>query len=148
MGYKKIQGRGGQSKSEDEHLKKHHGLYLPMLIKPCDGIPVYSNYSIGAAQVFSFRAQFIIDYCSDIVGTEIIDRLYTNVLPVDLKQLGEDIRKIAKKYAHDNKVDFVEEFRSSNFEDDSPELKAHILFAMEKWCGFWADQGHGAEADY
>lgn len=134
--------------TEDQHIKKYYGSYLPPLTPVCDGIPVYSNSAINAAAIHSFRGQFIVDDCADIVGEEIIGRLYTSALAKDLLELGEDLYRIARRYSSDNDVEFVEAIRTSDAEEKTPELNAHILFAAARWCEYWGSRGHGFEADY
>jgi hypothetical protein len=143
--FRKLENPG---ETEDEHIEKYFGQYLPQLIAPCDGIPMYSNSAINAASRQSFRGQFIVDDCADIVGQEIIDRLYTSSLAKELLQLGEDIYSIAKEYSKTNGVEFTEDLKVSDAEEKSPELNAHILFSLAKWCKFWGSKGHGFEADY
>lgn len=134
--------------TEEEHINRFYGQYLPQLLKDCDGIPVYSNSAINAAPIYSFRGQFIVDDCADIVGQGIIDRIHTSGLDEKLTQLGYDLYEVAKHYATSQNVEFTEHIRVSDAEDKTPELNAHILFSASKWCSYWGTRGHGFEADY
>ncbi|MDX3775755.1 hypothetical protein QE250_16705 [Chromatiaceae bacterium AAb-1] len=136
------------SETEEEHIQRYYGQYLPQLTPASDGVPIYSNSAINAAAIYSFRGQFIVDDCAEIVGEGIVNRLYTSLLAKDLVQLGEDLYQVAEQYSKENNVEFTENIATSDAEDKTPELNAHILFSAAKWCKFWGSRGHGFEADY
>jgi hypothetical protein len=136
------------SETEQEHIKRHYGVYLPKLSLPSDGIPVYSNSGFGIASIHSFRGQFLVDECSDIAGSKLIERLYGNCLSKDALALSNKFIAVTKEYAGKNNVDYVANLRSIDADEKSPEMNAHILFSFCKWLRFWSENGHGFEADY
>ncbi|PTY38436.1 hypothetical protein BGP77_12045 [Saccharospirillum sp. MSK14-1] len=139
---------GIADQTEEEYLQKHHGVYVPRLTKPCDGIPVYSNSGLNMAAIHSFRGQFVVEDCSELVGVSNLDRLYQNTLAEDALLLAEDIQTLAKTYALKEGVAYVEHLKSVDAADTSAAQNAHILFSLAKWLRYWGFRGHGFEADY
>src|SRR5262249_55417693 len=57
--------------TEPEWLAKLHGFFVVDLVRPCDGIPRYSNGTPGGyIERFSIRAQFLTD-CEYIIGSSL-----------------------------------------------------------------------------
>jgi hypothetical protein len=136
------------SETEEEHIKRHYGIYLPRLSPASDGIPVYSNSALGIASIHSFRGQFIVDDCSNIVSPELIESLYSNCMSEDAVALSGQFFGVANRYAIEHKVEHVENLQKVEAEEKSPEMNAHILYSFSKWLRFWGEHGHGFEADY
>lgn len=135
-----------KNKSEEQFLEELKGHYVVALATPCDGIPVYSNGPFGYVELFSFRAQWIVIECRDIVGYALIERCYRSYLARDLMSLGKDVLERAAAYAAKHGVSGVEGIRVLDAPKASPEAKAHILFSAAKWCEYWSSRGHGLEA--
>ena len=53
--------------SEADFIREMQGFYVLQLVAPCDGFPCYSNAGRGCAELFSFRAQLLIN-CEEILG--------------------------------------------------------------------------------
>ncbi|NQD37738.1 hypothetical protein HPT27_11940 [Permianibacter sp. IMCC34836] len=135
-----------ESKSETQFLEELEGYYVAAIAPECDGLPFYSNGSLGYVEPYSFRAQFLTIDCEDILGSELIERCYTSCLAAELASLGAELRAVANSYATKHEVSHVAEIRTIEAPDDSPESKAHIMFSAAKWCEYWSSRGHGLEA--
>lgn len=133
-------------KTEAQFLEELQGYYVVALAPPCDGIPFYSNGPAGYVELYSFRAQFITNDCKDIIGDELLERCYTSCLAPGLVSLGAELRACANDYASKHGVSQVETVRELDAPEDSPESRAHILFAAARWCEYWSSRGHGLEA--
>lgn len=132
--------------SEAEFMRSMAGYYVAALAAPCDGIPAYSNGPLGYVELYSFRAQFLLDR-PNIMGDDLTARLYKSCLAKELAILGNDIHDAAMLYAHREKVSQIEHLPTADgLEPDSPESTAHILFSAARWCKYWARHGHGMEA--
>ncbi|CAB3773954.1 MULTISPECIES: hypothetical protein [Burkholderia] len=132
--------------SEAEFMRSMEGYYVIELAAPCDGIPVYSNGAFGYVELYSFRAQFLVEHCG-ILGDDVTAGLYKSCLARDLGVLGERIRDAATSYAQREKVSHVEHVKTvDGIEPESPESTAHILFSAARWCEYWARREHGMDA--
>lgn len=132
--------------SEAEFMRSMTGYYVAALAAPCDGIPIYSNGPLGYVELYSFRAQFLLDR-PDIIGDGLTARLYKSCLAKDLAILGSDIHDAATLYAHRENVSQVQHLSTvDGIEPESPKSSAHILFSAARWCKYWASHGHGMEA--
>lgn len=135
-----------KDKTEVQFLKELKGYYVVALAPQCDGIPYYSNGPTGYVELYSFRAQFITNDCKDVVGKDLLEKCYHSCLAPDLTSLGAELRACANDYAFKHDVSYVESVRELDAPENSPESKAHILFAAAKWCEYWSSRGHGLEA--
>jgi hypothetical protein len=135
-----------QDKSEEQFLEDLKGYYVVALAPECDGKPFYSNGSAGYVELYSFRAQFITNYCEDIVGSELLEKCYQSCLASSIVSLGAELRACASSFAAKHSVLHVESVRELEAPEGSAESKAHILFAAAKWCEYWSSRGHGLEA--
>lgn len=132
--------------SEAEFVRSMVGYYVAALAAPCDGIPVYSNGPLGYVELYSFRAQLLLDR-QEILGDDLAASLYKSCLAKDLAALGRKILDAAMLFAHREKVLHVELVRSPDgIASDSSAATAHILFSAARWCEYWARHGHGMEA--
>lgn len=137
-----------KDKTEAEFLEELNGYYVVALAPASDGIPYYSNGAAGYVEPYSFRAQFITDYCSDIVGDKLLEKCYRSCLAPGLASLGAELRACAETFASKHGISGIETVRELEADEDSLESKAHILFSAAKWCEYWSSRGHGLEADF
>jgi hypothetical protein len=135
-----------KDKTEAQFLDELKDYYAVALAPPCDGIPYYSNGSVGYVELYSFRAQFITIDCKDIVGKALLEKCYQSCLASGLAALGAELRACASQYALKHGVSHVEAMRELDAQEGTPESNAHILFAAAKWCEYWSSRGHGLEA--
>ncbi|MFM0742082.1 hypothetical protein PQQ51_33045 [Paraburkholderia xenovorans] len=132
--------------SEAEFVRSMVGYYVAALAAPCDGIPVYSNGPLDYVELYSFRAQFLVDR-QEILGHDLTLSLYKSCLAKDLAVLGGKIHDAATLFAHREKVSNIEHVRSPDgIAPDSSGATTHILFSAARWCEYWARHGHGMEA--
>jgi hypothetical protein len=130
-----------------QYLDQMKGYYVVALAPPCDGIPVYSNGSMGYVESYSFRAQFLVKDCAEELGRELVERCYESCLAGELADLAEEVWRRACSYAERHRVQHLESVNSpADFEEATPESKAHIMYSASKWCRYWAERGHGMEA--
>lgn len=59
MGLDRYRKNPPKDKTEAQFLEELKGHYVVALAPPCDGVPFYSNGSMGYVEALSFRAQFI-----------------------------------------------------------------------------------------
>lgn len=135
-------------KSEEQCLEEVKGYYVLELVPTCDGIPFYSNGGMGYVELFSFRAQFLVKDCAEVIGPDLLAGAYESCLAPGLASLGASLMEKAVAYAAQNDVSHVADVWRSEFDDKTPESNAHILFSAAKWCNFWSSRGHGLEADW
>ncbi len=135
-----------EGKTRAQFLNELSAYYVVALAPPCDGIPYYSNGAAGYVEPFSFRAQFLVNECEDMIGNVLIEKCYQSCLASGLAALGAELRACAVEYASTHGVARVEALRGLDAQEGSPESKAHILFSAAKWCEYWSGRGHGLEA--
>lgn len=133
--------------SEAEFMEHVQGEYVLDLVPPCDGLPYYSNWTMGYVERFSFRGEFLRD-CEDIISAETFGKCYVSCLAAGLATLGQELRACATSYARDTHLEQFDFVESRDFEEKSPESKLHILYSATRWCEFWSSRGHGMEADW
>lgn len=133
--------------SESEFWREMDGYYVLALAPPSDGLPHYSNWPAGYCERFSFRAEFLRD-CEDILSEETFAKCYVSCLAPELATLARELRACVTSYARSNNLEHIEQESEGNFEPESPESKAHILYCAARWCEFWSSRGHGLEADW
>lgn len=134
-----------EGKSEEQSLEDVKGYYVLQLVPTCDGIPAYSNGGMGYVELFSFRGQFLVNDCAEVIG-DLLEKTYESCLAPGLASLGSSLMEKAVEYAAQHNVSHVADVRLSEFELQTPESNAHILFSAAKWCNFWSSRGHGLEA--
>jgi len=131
--------------SKDEFLREMNGYYVLDLVPKCDGLPWYSNGGMGYVEKFSFRAQFLCD-CEHIIGANTLEKCYVSCLAPGLHQLGHELRASALSYSEREGVAHVEHIDQPEFEPETAESNAHILFSAARWCEYWSSRGHGLDA--
>ncbi len=131
--------------SQEEFLEEMNGYYVLDLVPKCDGIPWYSNGGMGYVEKFSFRAQFLCN-SEHIIGANTLEKCYVSCLAPGLQALGHELRASALSYSVREGVAHVEHIDQLDFQDETPESNAHILFSAARWCEYWSSRGHGLEA--
>jgi hypothetical protein len=143
---KKYEEMPSPKPTRDEFMKEMQDYYVLDLVPPCDGLPFYSNFSLGYVERFSFRAQFLHD-CEDIISESSFAKCYESCFARELAVLGQELRASAVSYARPKNLEHVE-FEVQEFDETSPESKLHILYSAARWCEYWSSRGHGLETDW
>lgn len=134
---------GPREVSEAEWLAKLDGFYVVDLLRPCDGIPRYSNGTPGGyVEPFSFRAQFLVD-CEYILGGELLESCYLSKLPSEFRAHGEALESKFESFVSERGID-PESLESED--PESPLWHADVVRSAAKWCSFWANRGHVLDA--
>ena len=134
-------GKEPRDVTEEKWLEDLAGYYVLQLLPPCDGLPRYSNCSLGYVERFSFRADFLKD-CAEIVGDEMMERAYLMQSPEELMCYGESLIERAQTFAAAKAIDT----RCLDTSDvDSIETRLDVVLAAGRWCVFWAERGHYLE---
>jgi hypothetical protein len=133
--------------SESEVMQEMQGYYVLDLAPPCDGFPFYSNCSAGYVERFSFRAQFL-TLCTDIIPEGTLAKCYESCLAPAFAVLAQELRDCTTLYAQANNLQHVEFLADVDFDEESLESKAHILYSAARWCEYWSSRGHALEADW
>jgi hypothetical protein len=132
----------------DKAMEAMHGYCVLALLPPCDGFPRYSNHPFSnELERYAFRASFLKDV-EDVLGPELSERAYKNMLANDLLVYGEQLLAKATAFAAERGVSHVADVDDLSYDEDSDESRAHLIFAAAKWCLFWARRGHGLSAWY
>ena len=129
----------------NEFVESMNGYFVVELVPVHDGIPVYiaPHY-----EPHIFRAKFL-DYCREITGDKISEMAYSSQLAEGTLSFGHQIMKIAENFAASNNVMYLKYQRTApDFDENSAETKAHIMFSAAKWLLWWGERGHGYEADF
>jgi hypothetical protein len=132
---------------ESEFWEKMDGYYVLDLVPPCDGFPPYSNAPCGYVERFSFRGQFLGD-CEAIIPEETFAKCYESSLAPGLAILGQELRAAVTTFARARNLEHVEFAQQPDYEMESDESNAHILYCAARWCEYWSSRGHGFEADW
>jgi len=131
--------------SLEEFLRQMYGYYVVELVPEHDGIPLYIAPHF---EPHIFRGQFLRD-CEGIIGEQMLETAYTSQLSHGAIMFGQQIMRIADDYATQNGVIYLKNQRiPPDFDEDSAESKAHIMFSAAKWLLWWGERGHGYEADF
>jgi len=121
-----------------------HGIYVVPLVRPCDGVPRYTNGSVtGYVEPYSFRAQFLVD-AEYILGTDLLNEGWEHKRPAQLRAHGLALRKAAITYGRQHGIEVL---AIKDPEDpDTVEFHLDVILAASRWCLFWAAHGHPLEA--
>ena len=141
----KYEFREDKALALEEFIRQMYGYYVVELVAKHDGIPVYiaPHY-----EPHVFRAQFLKD-CEQIIGKKMMETAYTSQLATGAIIFGKQLMSVANTYAAKNNVIYLKEQRlPPDFDENSVESKAHILFSAAKWLRWWGERGHGYEADF
>lgn len=120
------------------------GYHVLDLLRPSDGLPVYSNGGLGYdVDETSFRGQFLND-CSFLHEDDLLQS-WSVMNSQQLASFGEMLSTRARAYAEAEGVLSVLDQQASPENPESPEWRAHIAISCAKWAKFWSDLGHGME---
>jgi len=144
---KRIAEHGG-GQSFELALARMHGFYVLDLVPASPGLPVYTSAGYDGVDRYTFRGSFLNDV-RDLLGDELFEAAWKRMKPDELRAYGERLLAIARSFAAQHGLEYLEEQRDSPEADEqSPESRAHILFSAAKWCLWWAERGHGLEPYY
>ncbi len=136
--------RTDKNLSEEEWFRKLLGFYVVELVGPCDGLPRYSNGSVGGyVERFSFRGQFLKD-CTDIIGPDILNSAWVSKPPDETRAYGDVLLGRALDFSRREKIDLT----TINCPEDSASREFHldVVLSAARWCHFWSERGHWLEA--
>lgn len=125
-------------------LAQAEGFYVLDLVPPCDGLPRYSNASLGTVEAFCFRGEFLVDGKA-VIGERLLKGAFDTKPPAALLAYGKDLIAQAEAFAEQRGLAPA----SLNTDDpDSAEAKLDAALAAGRWCVFWAERDHGLETDW
>jgi len=131
--------------SEAEFLKAHEGYYVIDLAKELDGLPMYRSMNQDENV---FRGEFLRD-CFDLIGKDLASEAWNTKLADETLDYGNRLMKVADKIAEEHNLQHLKDERiPPETDEDSIELKLHIVYSVAKWLTFYGKNGHGYEADY
>lgn len=116
------------------------GHYVLDLVPPCDGIPIYSNGSLGYVESYSFRADFL-KGCTGIIGDDLLERGFSNMVSAEFLDYGRTLIRKAEECAAANGLD-IHNLAFDDDDDESLEFQIHVVLSAGRWCVFWAERGH------
>jgi len=139
----------------EEWVRSFNGYWVMPLLPDSDGLPFYSNASLGGQwERWSFRAQFLRD-CEDVLGEQLLHEAWLNHLPDQLADYGRRLMNCASAFAATHGARHVLNMRAYPADNQdystvegSPARKAHIIASAARWAVFWSSRGHGMIADY
>ena len=140
---KKFPSRKDKSLTEQQFIEQMKGFHVLDLVPPCDGIPRYSNESLGYVDRHSFRADYLRD-CEEIIGKELLDSAYESKQPEETVSYGGKLIKKATDFASAHGIDTAKTLQSDD--PDSVEFRVNVVLAAGRWCQFWGQRGHWLEA--
>ena len=120
------------------------GYHVLSLLRPSDGLPVYSNGGMGYdVDETSFRGAFLND-CTFLEDDDLMEA-WGIMTPQQFSAFGTMLRKRAYAYAEAEGVLAVLDRYEPPEDSDSPASRAHIAISCAKWATFWGARGHGME---
>lgn len=124
-------------------LQKLDGLPVVDLVRPCDGLPPFSNGGLGEyIGPESFRAQFLKD-CVEIIGEELWDRCYEEQDVAATLAFANALEAHAEAFAAKHELDYAALPEAIIDDDKSDTFRLQVIRAAVRWCRFWAARGHG-----
>ncbi len=145
-----IEVRKAQTPEEVEAtLKQFSGYYVLRLVK-CDGLPTYSNASLGyGVDETSFRGEFLRN-CTSIINDRLLDHAWEHQLPEAAISYGQallaaaDAAETTLRGAHQPPPPDRENAKSAEPLLLSEQLD--IVRAAGRWFVFWGERGHPIRA--
>lgn len=129
----------------EEFLKDYDGYYVIELAKEKDGVPVY--FSLNQDENV-FRGKFL-EECVDLIGEDLVAEAWNSKQAMETLEYGKILMEVADRIAKQNCLEYLKEQRfPPDSEEETIELKLHIVYALAKWLIFYGKNGHGYEADY
>jgi hypothetical protein len=132
---------------EREALEEMAGYCVLEMAPPCDGLPLYTMGAFGSVDRTSFRGKCLQD-CAEIIGDELMDRAYEDLMPKELVAYGETLLEHADRFAATEGCEHIKEVARDYELQSEAESQAHILYAAGRWCVFWGSRGHFLDAWY
>jgi hypothetical protein len=132
-----------KSLGEQEFIGRMKGFYVLDLVPPGDGIPRYSNGSLGCVDRHSFRADYLRD-CEEIIGQALLDGAYESKLPEETVDYGGKLIKKAADFASAHGIDPLNTMEADD--PDAVKFRVSVVLAAGRWCRFWGQRGHWLEA--
>lgn len=131
------------------HLAQARGHHvLPLVPRPCDGLPVYNNADFSPVDETAFRGAFVED-CVDVLTKDERLEVWQAMLPPHLADYGHRLRTKAAHFAAQHNVSDVIGVHDSTWTvEGSPEAQAHIADSLGRWAIFWGERGHGSHPDF
>lgn len=135
----------GKEFLKEDFFRKYEGQYVIRLAKELDGIPVYSSVQQDENV---FRGEFLRD-CTDLIGNDLVNEAWTTKLAEETLDYGNRMMQVANLIAVEKKLQFLKDQRNPpDSDENSIELKLHIIYSLSKWLIFYGKNGHGYEADF
>ncbi|MCL8265723.1 hypothetical protein M9Y82_03470 [Leptospira weilii] len=95
-----------------------------------------------------FRGEFLRD-CTDLIGNDLVNEAWTTKLAEETLDYGNRMMQVANLIAVEKKLQFLKDQRNPpDSDENSIELKLHIIYSLSKWLIFYGKNGHGYEADF
>lgn len=117
------------------------GLRVLDLVRPCDGLPRYSNG--GPGQYIgeeSFRAQFLHDAIA-IIGEDTFEACYVEKSPAECLAFADLLERKALAFAAAHGID---PDRVQEAEDPASDaFRVDVVLSAARWCRYWGRAGHG-----
>lgn len=132
-----------------ERMKGHH---VTALVRPCDGLPPYSDIGFGTVPQTSFQAQHLAKLWDRDSGAVDIGILYVSRTASELIESGRILANDARDYAHRMGVGeeaFERDFQPTDEEMGlyvrAPRFNVHVMISASRWCTFWGERGHAMQ---
>jgi len=132
--------------SAEIFVKELEGHYVLDLIDDCDGIAKYISYSYDRNV---FRGEFMRD-CSALIGEELASEAWETKFAKEALDYGHRLIAAADPIAVENRMEYLKIQRElpATFDEESIESQLHIIYSLARWLIFYAEKGHGYEADF
>lgn len=127
--------------SREDIIALHKGKSFLGAIQGCDGIPFYSNGTLGYdVDETSFRGE-VLRFCEDVVEEELIAYAWSELLaPEESVAYGKRLQRAADTLKARKECDSSAKL----WQTDEPTIneKAHILDVAARWYTYWGSKGH------
>lgn len=132
--------------SAEDFRKELDGHYVLDLIDDCDGIAKYISNSYDRNV---FRGEFMRD-CFALIGEELAGEAWETKFAEDALDYGNRLMAAADAIAIENRMEYLKVQRElpETFDEESIESQLHIIYSLARWLIFYAQRGHGYEADF
>lgn len=131
--------------SLQEFLEELKGYYVILLAKEEDGIPLYMSYGQDENV---FRGEFL-TICQDILEEGLMGEAWTTKLADEALDYGYRLQKAADAIAIPKNLQYLKDQRDlPETEEETLEVKLHIIYSLARWLIFYGKNGHGYEADW
>ena len=129
---------------KEEYWREMAGYYVVPLATEQEALPVYVSF--GDEHIF--RGEFL-TYCVDLIGVPLVEEAWETKLAPKALDYGRRLLAAADVLADRYGLRHLRNTRSPESDDaQSVEWQLHIVYALAQWLVFFAERGHGYEADY